>query len=111
LDRTFAALADPTRRALLSRLREEDSLSVSTLAEPHSMSLPAVMRHLDRLAEAGLVSRSKVGRVVSYRLTPAPLDEAALWLKRHRAFWDESLDRLEARARRRAAGKVSRPGR
>ena len=62
LDRTFAALADPTRRALLARLSETDSLSVSTLAEPFAMSLPAVMKHLDVLSDAGLVTRSKSGR-------------------------------------------------
>jgi DNA-binding transcriptional ArsR family regulator len=97
LTRTFAALADPTRRALMSRLRAEPALSVSALAQPFPISLPAVMKHLDHLAEAGLVSRSKQGRVVSYTLTPAPLEAAMTWVEHHREFWTGSLDRLEAR--------------
>jgi DNA-binding transcriptional ArsR family regulator len=102
LSRTFSALADPTRRALISRLRDADALSVSALAEPFSMSLPAVMKHLDHLADAGIVSRSKEGRVVSYRLTPTPLQAATVWLEHHREFWNGGLDRLEARALARA---------
>jgi DNA-binding transcriptional ArsR family regulator len=112
LDRTFAALSDPTRRALLSRLREVDELPVSVLARPFAMTLPAVMKHLDLLAGAGLVSRVKRGRVVACKLTPAPLDAAMGWMELHRHFWDQSLDRLEARiqARARKAAARSRGG-
>ena len=69
LDLTFAALADPTRRALLARLGDEESLSVSELAQPFAMSLPAIMKHLDVLSDAGLVAREKTGRTVACRLT------------------------------------------
>jgi DNA-binding transcriptional ArsR family regulator len=95
LDRTFAALADPTRRALLARLGEVPwGLSVSELARPLPMSLPAVMKHLDVLSDAGLVTREKRGRVVSCRLNAAPMEDAARWLARYEAFWSASLDRL-----------------
>jgi DNA-binding transcriptional ArsR family regulator len=96
LDRTFAALADPTRRALLARLSSEDALSVSELAQPFSMSLPAVMKHLDVLTDAGLVAREKTGRVVACRLTAEPMREALAWLNRYERFWSETLDRLTA---------------
>src|SRR5688500_1254459 len=92
LNRIFGALADPTRRALINRLRVGDAASVSALAAPFSMTLPAVMKHLDHWYEAGLVSRSKSGRVVSYTFTPAPLDAAMTWLEHHREFWSQSLD-------------------
>ena len=72
LDRTFAALADPTRRALLTRLAEQPDLSVSALAEPFAVSLPAIMKHLDVLSDAGLVARNKSGRTVICRLTASP---------------------------------------
>jgi DNA-binding transcriptional ArsR family regulator len=94
LDRTFAALADPTRRSLLARLGENDSLSVSDLAAPLPMSLPAVMKHLDVLADAGLVTRSKAGRIVSCRLRAEPMHEANDWLNRYQRFWTERLDQL-----------------
>lgn len=97
LDRTFAALADPTRRALLARLEgEEEGLSVSELARPFAISLPAVMKHLDVLGNAGLVSRSKAGRTVTCRLEPAPMRQAMAWLARYGAYWDGQLDRLAA---------------
>jgi DNA-binding transcriptional ArsR family regulator len=96
LDRTFAALADPTRRAILARLEREPGLSVSELARPLPLKLPAVMKHLDVLAEAGLVARSKRGRTVSVRLTPGPMEEAMDWLRRYERFWSGSLDRLAA---------------
>jgi len=96
LDRTFAALSDPTRRALLARLSESDSLSVSELAKPFSMSLPAVMKHLDVLSDAGLVGREKSGRVVSCRLRAEPMREANDWLNRYQKFWTEKLDQLAA---------------
>ncbi|NPT47331.1 metalloregulator ArsR/SmtB family transcription factor [Paraburkholderia sp. 1N] len=96
LDRTFAALSDPTRRALLTRLSELSDLSVSELAEPFAMSLPAVMKHLDVLSEAGLITRSKTGRTVACRLSAGPMEEAMEWLNRYQRFWSESLDRLAA---------------
>jgi DNA-binding transcriptional ArsR family regulator len=96
LDRTFAALSDPTRRALLMRLGETDSLSVSELAEPFAMSLPAVMKHLDVLSDAGLVTRQKVGRTVSCQLKAAPMEDAMIWLIRYQRFWSKQLDRLAA---------------
>src|ERR1700745_2864468 len=91
LDRTFAALADPTRRALLAQLSERESLSVSELARPFLMSLPAVMRTLDGLSDAGLVTREKSGRTVSCRLRAAPMQEATDWLNRYQRFWTERL--------------------
>ena len=96
LDQTFAALADPTRRALLARLSGRDSLSVSELAQPFAMSLPAVMKHLDVLSDAGLVAREKTGRVVACTLTAKPMQQAMDWLGRYQQFWSESLDRLAA---------------
>jgi DNA-binding transcriptional ArsR family regulator len=96
LDRTFAALADPTRRALLAQLGRRESFSVSELARPHSMSLPAVMKHLDVLSAAGLIRRSKIGRTVSCRLAAAPMEHAVNWLNRYQQFWSNQLDRLAA---------------
>jgi len=96
LDRTFAALADPTRRALLARLVEDESISVSDLARPFSMSLPAVMKHLDVLSDAGLIAREKTGRTVSCRLTAKPMEQAMDWLNRYARFWSDNLDRLAA---------------
>ena len=72
LDRVFGTLSDPTRRAILARLAHEDSLTITALAEPFSIKLPAVMKHLDVLSDAGLIKRSKHGRTVSVRLSPAP---------------------------------------
>jgi DNA-binding transcriptional ArsR family regulator len=94
LDRTFSALADPTRRALLARLEAGDDMSVSDLARPLPMSLPAVMKHLDVLADAGLIERKKSGRTVSCRINAAPMEDAMKWLIQYRKFWDESLERL-----------------
>ncbi|HEY1748959.1 MAG TPA: metalloregulator ArsR/SmtB family transcription factor [Xanthobacteraceae bacterium] len=94
LDRTFAALADPTRRALVARLADKPGLSVSALAEPFRMSLPAIMKHLDVLSDAGLVARSKAGRTVACRLNAAPLESAVTWLNRYERFWSEALQRL-----------------
>jgi DNA-binding transcriptional ArsR family regulator len=96
LDRTFAALADPTRRALLARLSDQHDLSISALAEPFAMSLPAVMKHLDVLSDAGLITRSKTGRTVACRLAPGPMEEAMQWLTHYQRFWTEQLDRLAA---------------
>ena len=96
LDRTFAALADPTRRVLLARLDEEDSLSVSELAKPFPVSLPAIMKHLDVLSDAGLITRTKTGRTVACQLTPAPMEQAMDWLAHYERYWTEQLDRLAA---------------
>ena len=98
LDRTFAALVDPTRRAILARLEREESASVSELARPFAIKLPAVMKHLDVLDEAGLITRSKAGRTVTVRLSPEPIREAMDWLRRYERFWSASLDRLAAYA-------------
>src|ERR1700742_4514613 len=96
LDRTFAALSDPPRRALLARLIEQESLSVSELAQPFSMSLPAIMKHLDVLSDAGLIAREKTGRTVACRLTGRPMEQAMNWLNRYAQFWSENFDRLAA---------------
>jgi DNA-binding transcriptional ArsR family regulator len=96
LDRTFAALADPTRRALLARLIRQDGISVSELAQPFSMSLPAIMKHLDVLSDAGLIAREKTGRTVACRLTAKPMEQAMDWLNRYQRFWSDNLDRLAA---------------
>ncbi|HKV14049.1 MAG TPA: metalloregulator ArsR/SmtB family transcription factor [Reyranella sp.] len=96
LDRTFAALADPTRRALLARLDAEQSVTVSDLARPFPMSLPAVMKHLDVLSDAGLIVRTKTGRTVACQLSPAPMEQAMEWLSRYERYWTDQLDRLAA---------------
>jgi DNA-binding transcriptional ArsR family regulator len=96
LDRTFAALADPTRRALVARLGDREALSVSELAQPFAMSLPAIMKHLDVLSDAGLIAREKTGRTVSCRLTARPMEQAMDWLNRYQRFWSDNLDRLAA---------------
>ena len=98
LDRTFAALVDPTRRAILARLAEEESASIGELASPFAIKLPAVMKHLDVLGTAGLIIRSKKGRTVAVRLAPEPMAEAMDWLRRYERFWSASLDRLAAHA-------------
>jgi DNA-binding transcriptional ArsR family regulator len=96
LDRTFSALADPTRRALLARLDEAESVTVSELARPFPVSLPAIMKHLDVLSDAGLIVRTKTGRTVACQLSPAPMEQAMEWLARYERYWTEQLDRLAA---------------
>jgi DNA-binding transcriptional ArsR family regulator len=96
LDRTFSALSDPTRRALLAQLSREESASVSELARPFPVSLPAIMKHLDVLSDAGLITRAKTGRTVACRLSAGPMEEAMEWLNRYQRFWSESLERLAA---------------
>jgi len=103
LNRVFGTLSDPTRRAILARLAEEESLSVSALAEPFEITLAAVMKHLDVLGDAGLVTRSKQGRTVAVRLSPTPLRGASEWLRRYERFWSPALDRLAAHAERKEA--------
>lgn len=94
LARTFSALVDPTRRAILVRLEREGTATVGELAKPFTIRLPAVMKHLDVLDEAGLITRSKAGRTVTVRLRPEPMKEALAWLRRYERFWTASLDRL-----------------
>jgi len=96
IDRTFAALADPTRRALLLRLKDEPDLSVSELARPLSLKLPGLMKHLDVLSDAGLITRAKTGRTVLVNVSPGPMREAVAWLTLYESFWTASLDRLVA---------------
>ena len=94
LDATFAALADPTRRAILSRLASGEA-SVSELAEPFDMTLPGLSKHLKVLERAGLISRGRVAQSRPCRLEAAPLREAADWVEGYRRFWEGSFDRLE----------------
>ena len=93
LSNTFSALADPTRRAILARLAAGEA-SVTELAEPFAMSLPAVSKHLKVLERAGLISRGRAAQWRPCRLAPEPLKDAAGWIDEYRRFWDESLDRL-----------------
>ncbi|HXW46137.1 MAG TPA: metalloregulator ArsR/SmtB family transcription factor [Streptosporangiaceae bacterium] len=95
----FGALADPTRRAILARLADGDA-TVTELAEPFSISLPAISRHLKVLEHAGLISRSRSGQWRSSTLEASPLKEATDWMERYRVFWDVNLDRLDAHLRR-----------
>jgi DNA-binding transcriptional ArsR family regulator len=94
LDRTFGALADPTRRAILARLAKGEA-SVTELAEPFEMSLPAVSKHLKVLEHAGLVSRGRERQWRPARLRAVPLKEVSEWTDRYRRFWDERYDRLD----------------
>jgi DNA-binding transcriptional ArsR family regulator len=96
IDRTFSALADPTRRYVLQRLKDEPGLSVSELARPVSLKLPGMMKHLDVLSDAGLITRRKTGRTVSVTLAAEPMREAMAWLNQYERFWTASLDRLAA---------------
>jgi DNA-binding transcriptional ArsR family regulator len=93
LSATFGALADPTRRAILARLAVGEA-SVTELAGPFAMSLPAVSKHLKVLERAGLISRGRAAQWRPCRLAPEPLKEAAGWIDEYRRFWDESLDHL-----------------
>ena len=94
LDHVFSALADPTRRAILERLARGTS-SVTELAEPHDMSLPAVSKHLRILEEAGLISRTRDGRVHRMQISSKPMKDALAWLEGYRKFWEERFDSLE----------------
>jgi DNA-binding transcriptional ArsR family regulator len=93
LNRTFAALADPTRRQILAHLACGDR-RVTDLARPHAMSLPAVSKHLRVLEKAGLLQRRRYGRVHEMQLDAKPLKQAALWVDEYRKFWEGSLDQL-----------------
>jgi DNA-binding transcriptional ArsR family regulator len=112
LSTIFAALADPTRRAILARLADGDA-TVTQLAEPFSISLPAISRHLKVLEHAGLISRSRTAQWRSSSLQVEPLREATAWMERYRQFWDTNSDRLDAHLRRvqhsQSAGPPSAP--
>src|ERR1700677_834439 len=95
LDATFAALSDPTRRAILTRLSRGET-SVSELAKPFKMTLPAVTKHLKGLQRAGLITQGRQAQWRPCRLEAKPLREVADWVEQYRRFWEESLDRLEA---------------
>ena len=95
LNATFAALADPTRRAILARLASGEA-SVNQLAEPFSISQPAISKHLKILERAGLISGGRDAQRRPRRLEPAPLQEANQWLERYREFWEASFERLDS---------------
>jgi DNA-binding transcriptional ArsR family regulator len=94
LDATFAALADPTRRAILARLASGQA-SVSELAEPFAVTQPAISKHLKVLERAGLISRDRDAQRRPSRLEPKPLAEASVWLEQYRQFWEASFARLD----------------
>ena len=94
LSTTFAALADPTRRAILARLAAGEA-SVTELAEPFAMSMPAISKHLKVLERAGLIARGRQAQWRPCSLQAAPLKEIADWVERYRQFWDQSLNRLD----------------
>jgi DNA-binding transcriptional ArsR family regulator len=94
LSNTFSALADPTRRAILARLALGE-LSVTELAQPFEMSMPAISKHLKVLERAGLIARGREAQWRPCSLKAAPLKDAAEWLERYRRFWEESFDRLD----------------
>jgi DNA-binding transcriptional ArsR family regulator len=93
LDTTFAALSDPTRRAILTML-QQGRASVTELSRPHDISMPAILKHLNVLEQAGLIEQKKTGRVRMCRLTVAPMQQAADWLSLYRIFWENQLDNL-----------------
>ncbi|HKH17633.1 MAG TPA: metalloregulator ArsR/SmtB family transcription factor [Solirubrobacteraceae bacterium] len=98
LSTTFAALADPTRRAILARLSDGEA-TVGELAEPFPMSVQAVSQHLQVLERAGLIERGRSAQLRPSRLRGAPMKDAAEWLERYRRFWDVGFDRMEERLR------------
>jgi DNA-binding transcriptional ArsR family regulator len=105
LDSTFAALADPTRRAILARLADGEA-TVNELAEPFTVSLPAVSRHLKVLEHAGLIVRGRTAQYRPCRIEPRPLGEAAGWLENYRLLWEGSFDRLEDHLQRLQKGRA-----
>ncbi len=104
LSAQFAALADPTRRAILARLTQGEA-TVNELAEPFEMSLPAVSKHLKVLEKAGLISRSKEAQWRPAKLEPMAMKGMAEWLEHYRRYWDKSFDRLEGYLRKVQKGK------
>ena len=111
LDQVFGALVSPARRAILQRLAQTDYASISELAHPISMSLPAVMKHLDVLEQARLITRAKTGRTMFVRLSPKPMADAMAWLQRYEQFWSGRLDRLVAYAEKKEAQARKSPAR
>jgi DNA-binding transcriptional ArsR family regulator len=107
LDRTFAALAHPTRRAILTRLASEGVASVGQLAEPFEVSLMAISKHLKVMEEAGLIRREKDGRVLRCSFDPHSIDAASDWIETHRTFWTQQLDSLAAYLEPKARGARS----
>jgi len=105
LDRTFAALSDPTRRAILTRLAEGEA-TVNEVAAPFAISLPAISKHLKVLEHAGLITRGRDAQWRPCRLEAAPLEDAADWLERYRQFWEGSLDRLNDHLRQIQKGQT-----
>lgn len=99
LSRTFAALADPTRRTILARLSEGEA-TVNELAEPHQLSLPAISKHLKVLETAGLITKRREAQTRPCSLNPAPLQDAEVWLQQYKRFFEASFDRLEDQLRR-----------
>jgi DNA-binding transcriptional ArsR family regulator len=95
LDATFAALADPTRRAIVARLARGEA-TVGELAAPFDMSLPAISKHLRVLERAGLITRGREAQTRPCKLSPKPLDEAIAWIEKHKTTWEGRLDRLDA---------------
>jgi DNA-binding transcriptional ArsR family regulator len=110
LNRVFAALVHPTRRSILALLdQEREGLSVSGIADPLHMKLPALLKHLSVLEEAELVRREKIGRTVQIHLAPEPMAQATRWLQRYERFWSGSLDRLVAHAETNAVRAKRKP--
>lgn len=109
LDATFMALADPTRRAILARLASGEA-SVRELAEPFTMSQPAISKHLKVLEKAGLISRGRNAQQRPRRLEAKPLAEATKWLERYREFWEGNYQRLDALLEQMKAIEAERPG-
>jgi DNA-binding transcriptional ArsR family regulator len=105
LDRTFAALADPTRRAILARLASGEEVSVTELAQPFDMTLPAVSRHLKVLEHAGLIVRSRDAQFRPCRIDVDAFKEAFEWVERYREMWGQRFDRLDQYLRKQQATK------
>jgi len=110
LSTTFAALADPTRRAILARLSSGEC-SVTELAEPFEMSMPAVSKHLRVLERAGLIARGREAQWRPCRLEPAPLKDVAAWAERYRHIWEGRFDRLDGYLQEMKAAKEKKHGR
>jgi len=109
LDATFAALADPTRRAILARLASGGEASVAELAKPFAMSQPAISKHLGVLERAGLVTRGRDAQRRPRRLEAKPLAEATKWLERYREFWEGNFQRLDTLLEEMKLGQKKRP--
>lgn len=108
LSRVFQALSDPTRRAILAHLARGSAVSISDLAEPFAIKLPAVLKHLDVLESVGLIERSKEGRTVMVEIAARPLKTALDWLDGYSRLWESRLDRIARHAEKREQGSVER---